>query len=348
MKIVKKDIRALSKEELRFFFTSNGDKAFRGNQVYEWLWQKGAHHFDDMTNLSKETRQMMRANFSINHIKVDSMQRSLDGTIKNGIRLHDGMIVESVLIPTAKRSTACVSSQVGCSLDCKFCATSRLKRMRNLNPDEIYDQVVAIDRQSKLYYDRPLSNIVFMGMGEPLMNYNNVLKAIDKITSKDGLGMSPKRVVVSTSGVPKMIKKMADDGVKFNLAVSLHSAIDSVRTSIMPFNETFPLKDLREALKHWYDSTSRIITYEYVVWEGINDTKSDVEALIDFCKFAPSKVNLIEYNPIDDGIFHQANNAAIELYVSMLEAKNITVTVRRSRGKDIDAACGQLANKDKS
>jgi 23S rRNA (adenine2503-C2)-methyltransferase len=348
MKIVKKDIRALSKEELRFFFTSNGDKAFRGNQVYEWLWQKGAHHFDDMTNLSKETRQMMRANFSINHIKVDSMQRSLDGTIKNGIRLHDGMIVESVLIPTAKRSTACVSSQVGCSLDCKFCATSRLKRMRNLNPDEIYDQVVAIDRQSKLYYDRPLSNIVFMGMGEPLMNYNNVLKAIDKITSKDGLGMSPKRVVVSTSGVPKMIKKMADDGVKFNLAVSLHSAIDSVRTSIMPFNETFPLKDLREALKHWYDSTSRIITYEYVVWEGINDTKSDVKALIDFCKFAPSKVNLIEYNPIDDGIFHQANNAAIELYVSMLEAKNITVTVRRSRGKDIDAACGQLANKDKS
>jgi 23S rRNA (adenine2503-C2)-methyltransferase len=220
--------------------------------------------------------------------------------------------------------------------------------MRNLNPDEIYDQVVAIDRQSKLYYGRPLSNIVFMGMGEPLMNYNNVLKAIHKITSKDGLGMSPKRVVVSTSGVPKMIKKMADDGVKFNLAVSLHSAIDSVRTSIMPFNETFPLKDLREALKHWYDSTSRIITYEYVVWEGINDTKSDVEALIDFCKFAPSKVNLIEYNPIDDGIFHQANNAAIELYVSMLEAKNITVTVRRSRGKDIDAACGQLANKDKS
>ena len=348
MKIVKKDIRALSKEELRFFFTSNGDKAFRGNQVYEWLWQKGAHHFDDMTNLSKETRQMMHANFSINHIKVDSMQRSLDGTIKNGIRLHDGMIVESVLIPTAKRSTACVSSQVGCSLDCKFCATSRLKRMRNLNPDEIYDQVVAIDKQSKLYYNRSLSNIVFMGMGEPLMNYNNVLKAIEKITSKEGLGMSPKRIVVSTSGVPKMIKKMADDGVKFNLAVSLHSAIDRVRTSIMPFNETFPLKDLREALKHWYASTNRIITYEYVVWEGINDTKADIEALIDFCEFAPSKVNLIEYNPIDDGVFQQANNAAIERYVFMLEAKNIIVTVRRSRGKDIDAACGQLANKDKS
>ena len=345
MNSTKKDIRALSKEELRAFFVTHGDQAFRGTQVYEWLWQKGAHHFEDMTNLSKDTRQMLDENFSINHIKVDSMQRSTDGTIKNGIRLHDGLIVESVLIPTAKRSTACVSSQVGCSLDCKFCATSRLKRMRNLNPDEIYDQVVAIDKQSKLYHNRPLSNIVFMGMGEPLMNYNNVLKAIDKITSKEGLGMSPKRIVVSTSGVPKMIKKMADDHVKFNLAVSLHSAIDSVRTSIMPFNETFPLKDLREALQHWYAVTNRIITYEYVVWEGINDTKADIEALIKFCQFAPSKVNLIEYNPIDDGVFQQASSTAIDLYVAMLEAKNITVTVRRSRGKDIDAACGQLANK---
>lgn len=348
MKTIKKDIRALSKEDLRAFFTSNGDEAFRGSQVYEWLWQKGAHHFDDMTNLSKETRVMMDNHFSIKYIKVDSMQRSSDGTIKNGIRLHDGLIVESVLIPTAKRSTACVSSQVGCSLDCKFCATSRLKRMRNLKPDEIYDQVVAIDKQSRLFYNRPLSNIVFMGMGEPLMNYNNVLKAIDKITSKDGLGMSPKRIVVSTSGVPKMIKKMADDKVKFNLAVSLHSAIDSIRTSIMPFNETFPLKDLREALQHWYAATSRIITYEYVVWEGINDTIADIEALINFCKFAPSKVNIIEYNPIDDGVFQQASKTAIDLYVSMLEAKNITVTVRRSRGKDIDAACGQLANKDQA
>ena len=298
-----------------------------------------------MTNLSKETRQFLEESFSINHIEVDTMQRSKDGTLKNAVRLHDGLIVESVLIPTPKRTTACVSSQVGCSLDCKFCATSRLKRMRNLNPDEIYDQVVAIDKQSRLYYNKKLTNIVFMGMGEPLMNYNNVLKAIDKITSDEGLGMSPKRIVVSTSGIPKMIRKMAEDEVKFNLAVSLHSAIDEVRTQIMPFNETFPLKDLREALQFWYTKTKRRITYEYVVWEGINDTTKDILALIDFCKFAPSKVNLIEYNPIDDGIFQQAKSEVIEKYVSMLEAKNITVTVRRSRGKDIDAACGQLANK---
>ncbi|MBT8303480.1 MAG: 23S rRNA (adenine(2503)-C(2))-methyltransferase RlmN [Bacteroidia bacterium] len=345
METRKKDIRALTKEQLREFFEKEGDKAFRGNQVYEWLWQKSAHDFNDMTNISKETRAMLEANFVINHIRVDQMQRSSDGTIKNAVKLHDDLTVESVLIPTSKRTTACVSSQVGCSLDCKFCATSRLKRMRNLNPDEIFDQVVVIDRQSKLYFNRPLSNIVFMGMGEPLMNYNNVLKAIDKITSKDGLGMSPKRITLSTSGVPKMIKKMADDGVKFKLAVSLHSAIDEVRTTIMPFNENFPLKDLRESLEYWYAKTKNRITYEYVVWKGINDRKEDVDALIEFCKFAPSKVNLIEYNPIDDGEFQQASSEALDMYVSLLERKNITVTIRRSRGKDIDAACGQLANK---
>jgi 23S rRNA (adenine2503-C2)-methyltransferase len=341
----KKDIRALTKDQLRAFFIDRGDKAFRGNQVYEWLWKKSAHSFEDMTNISLETRAMLEEHFVINHIKVDQMQRSSDGTIKNAVQLHDGLIVESVLIPTSTRTTACVSSQVGCSLDCKFCATARLKRMRNLNPDEIYDQVVAIDNESRLYYDKPLSNIVFMGMGEPLMNYNNVLKAIDKITSPEGLGMSPKRIVVSTSGVPKMIKKLADDDVKFKLAVSLHSAIDEVRTSIMPFNATFPLRDLREALEYWYAKTKKRITYEYVVWEGINDKRKDVDALVQFCKFAPSKVNLIEYNPIDDGQFQQADSKAIDMYQEVLEANHITVTVRRSRGKDIDAACGQLANK---
>ena len=345
MKIKKKDIRALTKEQLRNFFVKRGDKAFRGNQVYEWLWQKSAHSFEDMTNISLETRQILKDNFVINHIKVDEMQCSEDGTIKNAVRLYDGLIVESVLIPTPTRTTACVSSQVGCSLDCKFCATAKLKRMRNLNSDEIYDQVVAINNESRLYYDRPLSNIVFMGMGEPLMNYNNVLKAIDKITSPKGLGISPRRIVVSTSGIPKMIKKMADDSVKFKLAVSLHSAIDEVRSSIMPFNETFPLKDLRDALYYWYIKTKNRITYEYVVWEGINDKRKDVEALVEFCKFAPSKVNLIEYNSINEKGFKQASSKALDMYISILEANRIVVTVRRSRGKDIDAACGQLANK---
>ena len=341
----KKDIRALTKEQLRDFFVENGDKAFRGNQVYEWLWSKSLHTFEDMTNISKKTRDMLEKHFVINHIKVDSMQKSADGTIKNGIKLHDGLVVESVLIPTPKRTTACVSSQVGCSLDCKFCATARLKRMRNLNPDEIYDQVVVIDKQSRLYHNHKLTNIVFMGMGEPLMNYKNVLKSIEMITSPEGLGMSSKRITVSTSGVPKMIKKMADEAVKFNLAVSLHSAIDEVRTSIMPFNTTFPLQDLKASLEYWYEKTKRAITYEYIVWEGINDRKEDIKALVQFCKYVPCKVNLIEYNPIDDGQFQQASNAALNNYISNLEMHDITVNVRRSRGKDIDAACGQLANK---
>ncbi|GAA0871295.1 23S rRNA (adenine(2503)-C(2))-methyltransferase RlmN [Gangjinia marincola] len=345
MKIDKKDIRGLTKPELQTFFVEKGDKAFRGTQVYEWLWQRGAHTFEEMTNLSKETRAMLDEYFVINHIRVDQMQRSSDGTIKNAVKLHDGLTVESVLIPTPTRTTACVSSQVGCSLDCMFCATSTLKRMRNLNPDEIYDQVVAIDRESRLYQGMPLSNIVFMGMGEPLMNYNNVLKAIDKITSPEGLGMSPRRITVSTSGVSKMIKKMADEEVKFNLAVSLHSAIEEIRNDIMPFTKRFPLTELKEALNYWYAKTKKIVTFEYVVWKGINDRKEDVQALIAFCKGIPSKVNLIEYNPTDAGRFVQASNTAVDMYVTMLEQNNITVTVRRSRGKDIDAACGQLANK---
>ena len=346
MQTDKQDIRSLSKDQLRDFFVSNNDKPFRGNQVYEWLWSKGAHNFDDMTNISKDTRNKLEQNFVINHIKVDLMQRSDDGTVKNAVRLHDGLVVESVLIPTETRTTACVSSQVGCSLDCNFCATARLKRMRNLEPAEIYDQVIAIDKESRLYYNRPLSNIVFMGMGEPLMNYNNVLKAIEMITSEEGLFMSPKRIMVSTSGVPKMIKKLADDDVKFKLAVSLHSAIDEIRSKIMPFSSNFPLSDLRESLEYWYRKTKSKVSYEYVVWKGINDNKASIDALVKFCKYVPCKVNLIEYNPIDDGEFQQASEESINAYIIALQNAKIVVKVRRSRGKDIDAACGQLANKE--
>jgi 23S rRNA (adenine2503-C2)-methyltransferase len=345
MEVEKRDIRALSLEQLQDFFVTQGDKAFRAQQVYEWLWHKGAHDFDAMTNVSKPTRNLLDQHFVINHIQVDVMQRSSDGTFKNAVKLHDGLFVESVLIPTETRSTACVSSQVGCSLDCHFCATSRLKRMRNLNPDEIYDQVLTIDRQSRLYYQRPLKNIVFMGMGEPLMNYPNVIKAIEKITNPKGLAISPRRITVSTSGIPKLIQRMADDGVAFKLAVSLHSAIESVRNEIMPFSKSFPLTELKSSLEYWYRKTKSRVTYEYVVWKGINDRREDIEALVKFCLHVPCKVNLIEYNAIDDPRFQQADELLIEQYVAALEAKNIVVKVRKSRGKDIDAACGQLANK---
>ncbi|KYG78286.1 23S rRNA (adenine(2503)-C(2))-methyltransferase RlmN [Roseivirga spongicola] len=343
--VKKQDIRKLSLEEIQDFFVSIGDKAFRAKQVYEWLWKKSAKDFDQMTNISLQTRELLKEHFAINHIKVDEMQRSSDGTIKNAVKLHDGMIVESVLIPTESRITACISSQVGCSLDCNFCATARLKRMRNLNADEIYDQVVAIKDEGELYFDRPLTNIVYMGMGEPLLNYKNVLESIDKITSPDGLGMSPKRITLSTVGIPKMIKQLADDEVKFNLAVSLHSAIDETRSKMMPINDKSNLAELAESLQYWHRKTGRKITFEYVVWKNINDDERHAKALAKYCGKVASKVNIIEYNPIDDGEYQQADPKSLDMYQRILEAKGIIVNVRRSRGKDIDAACGQLANK---
>lgn len=342
----KRDIRKLSLMELEEFFLSIGDKKFRAKQVYDWLWNKSLKNFADMSNISKATRDMMEKHFVINHIHVDQIQRSNDGTIKNAVKLFDGNIVESVLIPTPKRITACVSSQVGCSLDCNFCATARLKRMRNLNPDEIFDQVVTIMEEAKLYHDRPLTNIVFMGMGEPLLNYANVLMAIDKITAPEGLAISPRRITVSTVGVCKMIKKLADDAVKFNLAVSLHSAINETRSRLMPINDTNPVEDLAEALKYWYAKTKRKVTYEYVIWKGINDDERHATALARFCKLIPSKVNLIQYNPIDDGEFQQADPERVAMYIQVLERQGIVAKVRKSRGQDIDAACGQLANKN--
>lgn len=341
----KKDIRQLTLAEIKDFFLSIGEKPFRAQQVYEWLWKKSAKDFDQMTNLSLHTREMMKEKFTINHIQVDEMQRSADGTIKNAVKLHDGLVVESVLIPTEKRITACISSQVGCSLNCHFCATAQLKRMRNLNADEIYDQVVAIKEEGELYFNRPLTNIVYMGMGEPLLNYKEVLKSIEKITSPTGLGMSPKRITVSTVGIPKMIRQLADDEVKFNLAVSLHSAIDETRSKVMPINEKSDLKELSDALQYWHQKTQRKVTFEYVVWKDINDDEQHARALAKYCGKVASKVNIIEYNPIDDGAFQQADPASLDMYERILNEKGIIVNVRRSRGKDIDAACGQLANK---
>lgn len=344
-KLAKRDIRQLNLEQIQDYFVSIGEKPFRAKQVYEWLWKKSAKDFDQMTNLSLATRETLKAEFEIKHIKVDTMQRSEDGTIKNAVKLHDGLIVESVLIPAESRITACISSQVGCSLDCNFCATARLKRMRNLNADEIYDQVVAIKEEANQFFDKPLTNIVYMGMGEPLLNYQNVLKSIEKITSPEGLGMSPRRITLSTVGLPKMITRMADEEVKFNLAVSLHSAIDETRSKMMPINNTSNLASLAESLRYWYKKTGRKVTFEYVVWKSINDDEKHAKALARYCGQVPSKVNLIEYNPIDEGDFEQAAPEKIDVYERILKEKGIVVNIRRSRGKDIDAACGQLANK---
>ena len=342
----KKDIRTLSLAQLEEFFLSHDEKKFRAKQVYEWLWKKSARTFSEMSNLSKTTRELLDQNFVINAIKIDTSQKSKDRTIKNAFRLFDNHIIEGVLIPTSSRMTACVSSQVGCSLTCSFCATGKLERLRNLNADEIYDQVVILNKQAEENFNIPLSNIVYMGMGEPLLNYTNVLKSVAHITSPDGLNMSPQRITVSTAGIAKMIKKLGDDQVKFNLALSLHAANDEKRNKIMPINESNNLEILKEALKYFYDKTGTRVTYEYVMLNNFNDSIQDARELLEFSKTVPCKINLIEYNPIDDCEFRKAKTDKTDAFKTFLESKGVIVNVRRSRGKDIDAACGQLANKN--
>lgn len=341
----KRDIRTLSLDELKAWFTETGEKAFRAKQVYEWLWKKSARSFEEMTNLSKPLRAALEGHFDILPITVDDLQISSDRTIKSAFKMNDGNIVEGVLIPTHSRMTACISSQVGCSLSCAFCATGRLKRLRNLTAGEIYDQVVAIRNQADSNYQVPLSNIVYMGMGEPLLNYREVVRSIDLITSDEGLGMSPSRITVSTAGIAKAIKKLGDDEVKFNLALSLHAANDEKRNKIMPINEQNSLEALAEALRYFHDKTGTRVTFEYIIFKNFNDELEDARELAAFCKHVPVKVNIIEYNPIDDGEYEQADPAKVDAFVDYLEERNIIVNVRRSRGKDIDAACGQLANK---
>jgi 23S rRNA (adenine2503-C2)-methyltransferase len=342
----KQDIRKLSRQELKDFFESKGDKAFRANQVYEWLWNKSATSFETMTNLSKATREMLNENFVINAVQENLSQVSNDRTVKSTFRLFDKRIVEGVLIPTEKRMTACISSQVGCSLSCAFCATGKLDRERNLDAAEIYDQVVLIKKQAEERYSSPLTNIVYMGMGEPLLNYSNMLKSVEHITSEEGLGMSPKRITVSTAGIAKMIRKLGDDEVKFNLALSLHAANDKKRNEIMEINETNSLTELREALKYYFAKTKNPITYEYILFHDFNDSLEDAEELYRFTKHVPSKVNIIEYNPVSDTPFAKAGGDSLDRFAAYLEKRGVTVKVRRSRGKDIDAACGQLAGKN--
>lgn len=345
MSLDKKNIRTLTLDELKDFFKMNDMPAFRAKQVYEWLWKKSVSSFEEMRNVSKETIQLLDEHFVILHAKITESQKSADRTIKSAFGLYDNNNVEGVLIPTKSRMTACISSQVGCSLTCKFCATGKLDRLRNLNADEIYDQVFMLNEQALSNYNQKLSNIVYMGMGEPLLNYRNVLESIDKITSTDGLGMSPKRITVSTAGIAKLIKKLGDDEVKFNLALSLHAANDKKRDYIMPINEQNSLEALKEAIVYFYEKTQTRITYEYIIFKDFNDEISDAQELASFAKITPCKINIIEYNPIDDGEFQQAKREKVDAFVNHLESKNLIVNVRRSRGKDIDAACGQLANK---
>ncbi|MEY3631229.1 MAG: rRNA ((2503)-C(2))-methyltransferase [Bacteroidota bacterium] len=338
-------IRNLSFEQLKAEMLAAGEPAFRAKQVYEWIWKKAARSFDAMGNVPKTTREWLSEKFSLQIVTTAEAQISSDRTIKSSFQLHDKNLIEGVLIPTRERVTACVSSQVGCSLTCSFCATGYMDRKRNLESFEIYDQVVLIRDQAQEKYGQALTNIVYMGMGEPLLNYANVLKSIEQITSPEGLGMSPRRITVSTAGIAKMIQKLGDDQVKFNLALSLHAANDTKRNQIMPINESNTLDVLKAALLYFFDKTGNEITLEYIVFNKFNDTIEDARELYEFAKGIPCKINLIEYNPIAQSSFVNAEADAIAKFSAFLESKRMIVNIRRSRGRDIDAACGQLAGK---
>jgi len=343
----KQDILTLSEDEIKDFLTKTGEKAFRAKQIYEWLWKKPVSSFEKMTNLSKDLRNLLNENFVIQAVEIDDLQISKDKTIKLAFKLSDGALVEGVLIPSEDRSTACISSQVGCNLGCEFCATGKLGLMRNLSVGEIFHQVVEIMNLAKEKYNLPLTNIVLMGMGEPLLNYENVLKAMEMVSSEKGLQMSPQRVTLSTVGLPRMIKKLADDKVRFNLAISLHSANDKKRSSFMPVNNRNNLGELSESIKYFNEKTGQRVTFEYLLMEGLNDSLTDAKELAEYCKQFPVKINIIEYNSTGDKRFKKSSNEAFDQFVTFLKGRNMIVNVRRSRGMDIAAACGQLAGKKK-
>ncbi|MFC4262380.1 23S rRNA (adenine(2503)-C(2))-methyltransferase RlmN [Ferruginibacter yonginensis] len=344
----KVNIRDFDLAGLKAYFEKIGDKKFRAIQTYEWLWKKNARSFDEMSNLSIELRNKLKEEFSLPAVSIDATQHSMDGTLKSRFKTHDGHLIEGVVIPTEKRNTACVSSQIGCSLACAFCATGKMDRKRNLTFDEIYDQVALLNEQSEKMYGTKLSNIVYMGMGEPLLNYKNVLKSIEKITASDSMGMSPKRITVSTAGVAKMIKQLGDDNVRFNLAVSLHAATDEKRDKIMAINESNNIAALVEALNYFYDKTKNDITLEYVLLKGENDTLEDAAELVKIYRKIPTHlINVIEYNSVLGIDFEKSDEDSTQIFTDYLVQHKVNVRIRRSRGKDIDAACGQLANKDK-
>lgn len=339
------DIRKEDEATLKTWLQSQGAQAFRAKQILHWIWLKGADSFDVMSDLSLDLREKLKAHFCFRNAQISLHQQSRDKTIKVAFKLYDENVVEGVLIPAGGRMTACVSSQVGCSLDCKFCATGYLKRQRNLEAGEIVDQVRLIGALAKERYGAALSNVVFMGMGEPLLNYQEVVKSIRIITAPEGLGMSPQRITVSTAGITKMITRLADEDLGVHLALSLHAANDVQRSALMPINESNNLDMLAEALSYFYQKTKNRPTLEYTVMEGVNDDAVELLELAAYAKRFPCKVNLIEYNPIALADFKPTSDNKLDKFAEGLTKKGIIVNVRRSRGKDIDAACGQLANK---
>lgn len=337
--------------ELEDLAVALGEPRFRGRQLFSWLYGKGVTDFEGMTNLPASFRARLAEEALIPQIEFVRRQTATDGTIKALVRLASGRHVETVLIPdlnddgTANRLTVCVSSQVGCAMGCSFCATGLMGFHQNLVAGEIYDQVWLMNELATEQYGKRVTNVVFMGMGEPLLNYDNVLRATELLTHPDALGMSPKRITVSTVGLARRIRQLADDKTRFKLAISLHAPNDDKRSSIMPVNrsESTDLTALKEAVQHYARTTGQRITYEYCMFRGFNDSDDDARRLADVAKWAPSKVNLIMYNPVPGLEFQPTPEPRLNEFIRILVQKGVLVTVRRSRGQDISAACGQLA-----
>ena len=335
----------LDKAGLISFFTDIGEKSFRASQMMKWMYQFGVSDFDAMSNLSKSLREKLSDIAEIRPPEIVSEHRSGDGTIKWVLRLDESNCIETVFIPESDRGTLCVSSQVGCALDCRFCSTAQQGFNRNLSVAEIIGQLwIANQAMGCQPRDqRVISNIVLMGMGEPLLNFENVVKAISLMLDDDAYGLSKRRVTLSTSGVVPAMKRLKEVS-DVSLAVSLHAATDAVRNEIVPLNQKYPIKEVIEACKHYVTGDSRRrITFEYVMLEGVNDSREDALALARLLKQVPAKVNLIPFNPFPNANYRCSSQKTIDAFRDILVAKGLTTITRKTRGEDIDAACGQLA-----
>jgi len=357
--MAKKNLKGLNLEELKSFVESLGEKKYRGSQLFSWLYVKGAQSFEEMTDVSRDFRAVLAASARIDNLRLVTMSVSpSDGTTKFLFRLHDGLMIESVLIPAEeaspaveRRLTLCVSTQVGCPLDCKFCATGTMGFSRNLAAGEIVDQVI----QAQLHVRRRITNLVYMGMGEPMLNYENVVKSVRLMTDDRSLNIGARRITISTAGYADKIRRMADENQRVKLALSLHSLDDAKRLQLMPITKKFPVAELIEALEYYYQATRRRPTLEYILFDGFNDTEEDVKKLVKLSKRIPCKVNLIPFHSI--GFTGPSGLAAalqptppprMEAFADALRKANITVMIRSSAGHDIEAACGQLAVREQS
>lgn len=348
-----KDLSRLGESELEALAVSLGQPAFRGRQVHRWVYFSLVSDVSEMTNLPLAFRERLQAECQLPRLKLEESHRSADRTIKYLFRLPSGRLIESVLIPDfddesaePRRITVCVSSQVGCAMACSFCATGRMGFHQNLSAGEIHEQVFRLDAMARQEFDRGVSNVVFMGMGEPLQNYEQVVRSVGLLRNEAGLGLSQRRITISTVGLARRIRRLADDAVEANLAISLHAPEDEKRSSIMPVNRAArtDLSALQDAVAYYAARTGKGVTYEYCMFDGFNDSVEDARNLAEVCQWAPSKVNLIMYNPVPGLGFGRTAEADLDAFIRVLVARQVRVTVRRSRGQDIAAACGQLAS----